>query len=77
VDSDSSGSAGTGKQITGTVTEQLPSALYRVRLDDGPMLTAHIGGRIDRNFIRVLVGDRVRVELSPVDMGRGRIVGKL
>ena len=77
MDSDSSGSAGTGKEIAGTVTDQLPSALYRVRLDDGPMVTVHIGGRIDRNFIRVLVGDRVRVELSPVDVGRGRIVGKL
>jgi translation initiation factor IF-1 len=65
------------KDVVGTVSEQLPSALYRVRLDEGPMVTAHIGGRIDRNFIRVLVGDRVRVELSPVDVGRGRIVGKL
>jgi translation initiation factor IF-1 len=77
VDSDSAGSRGSGQQIAGTVTEQLPSALYRVRLDEGPIVTAHIGGRIDRNFIRVLVGDRVRVELSPVDVGRGRIVGKL
>jgi translation initiation factor IF-1 len=51
--------------------------LYRVRLDDGPFVTAHIADRMDRNFIRVLVGDRVRVELSPVDVGRGRIVEKL
>jgi translation initiation factor IF-1 len=57
--------------------EQLPSALYRVRLDDGPQVTAHIADRTDRNFIRVLVGDRVRIELSPVDIGRGRIVQKL
>jgi translation initiation factor IF-1 len=57
--------------------EQLPSALYRVRLDDGPQVTAHIADRTDRNFIRVLVGDRVRIELSPVDVGRGRIVQKL
>ena len=41
------------------------------------MVTAHIADRIDRNFVRVLVGDRVRVELSPVDSTRGRIVGKL
>ena len=61
----------------GVVAEQLPSALYRVRLDDGPTVTAHIDGRVDRNFIRVMVGDRVRVELSPVDVGRGRIVEKL
>jgi translation initiation factor IF-1 len=65
------------KDIRGVVMEQLPSALYRVRLDDGPQVTAHIADRTDRNFIRVLVGDRVRVELSPVDVGRGRIVQKL
>jgi translation initiation factor IF-1 len=77
VDSDREGSAGSGKEVAGTVAEQLPSALYRVRLDAGTTVTAHIGGRIDRNFIRVLVGDRVRIELSPVDPGRGRIVEKL
>jgi translation initiation factor IF-1 len=78
VDSDREGSAGSGgKEIAGTVAEQLPGALYRVRLDAGPTITAHVGGRFDRNFIRVLVGDRVRVELSPVDPGRGRIVEKL
>jgi translation initiation factor IF-1 len=51
--------------------------LYRVKLDAGSLVTAHIADRMDRNFIRVLVGDRVRVELSPVDGGRGRIVEKL
>jgi translation initiation factor IF-1 len=59
------------------VTEQLPSALYRVRLEEGAVVTAHIADRVDRNFIRVLVGDRVRIELSPVDRTKGRIVGKL
>jgi translation initiation factor IF-1 len=59
------------------VTEQLPRALYRVRLDGGGQLTAHIADRIDRNFVRLLVGDRVRIELSPADTGRGRIVEKL
>jgi translation initiation factor IF-1 len=59
------------------VVEQLPSGLYRVRLDEGSSVTAHIAGNVDRNFIRLLVGDRVRVELSPVDAGRGRIVEKL
>jgi translation initiation factor IF-1 len=63
--------------VTGTVTETLPAAIYRVRLDDGPPVLAHIADRIDRNFVRVLVGDRVRVELSPVDAGRGRIVEKV
>lgn len=69
--------SGSGQSLTGTVTEQLPSALYRVRLDEGSTVTAHIGGRVDRNFVRVLVGDRVQVELSPVDLGRGRIVEKI
>jgi translation initiation factor IF-1 len=64
-------------EITGVVTEQLPSALYRVRLEEGAVVTAHIADRIDRNFIRVLVGDRVRIELSPVDRTKGRIVGRV
>ena len=76
MDSDRSTSA--RKEISGTVTDVLPSALYRVRLDERTQpIVAHIADRMDRNFIRLLVGDRVRVELSPVDTGRGRIVGKL
>jgi translation initiation factor IF-1 len=63
--------------VTGTVAEALPRAMYRVRLDDGPSVLAHIADRIDRNFVRVLIGDRVRVELSRVDTGRGRIVAKM
>ena len=63
--------------VVGVVVAQLPSGLYQVRLDAGSIVTAHAAGRVDRNFIRVLVGDRVRVELSPVDLGRGRIVEKL
>jgi translation initiation factor IF-1 len=57
--------------------ETLPSALYKVRLDQGSLVMAHIADRIDRNFVRILVGDRVRLELSPTDVGRGRIVEKL
>jgi translation initiation factor IF-1 len=67
----------TARTADGIVTELMPSALYRVRLDDGPSVVAHIADRIDRNFVRVLVGDRVRVELSPLDLGRGRIVERL
>ncbi len=63
--------------VVGVVTEQLPSALYRVRLDGGQMVIAHVAGGMERNFIRLLVGDRVRVELSPVDRGRGRITAKI
>ena len=57
--------------------ETLPRAMYKVRLDEGSLVVAHIADRIDRNFVRLLVGDRVRLELSPVDVGRGRIVEKL
>ena len=63
--------------VEGVVMETLPSALYRVRLEQGSMVMAHIADRMDRNFVRILVGDRVRLELSPVDVGRGRIVEKL
>ena len=77
MDSDVAGSARTGRQIVGTVVEQLPSALYRVRLDEGPAVVAHIADRMDRNFVRILVGDRVRLEMSPVDITRGRIVAKV
>ncbi|OFW22488.1 MAG: translation initiation factor IF-1 [Acidobacteria bacterium RIFCSPLOWO2_02_FULL_65_29] len=63
--------------VVAVITEQLPSGLYRVKLDEGPSVTAHIAGRLDRNFVRLLVGDRVRVEISPVDAGRGRIVEKI
>jgi translation initiation factor IF-1 len=75
---DTDGESGTGSRaLTGHVTEQLPSALYRVKLDGGGLVTAHIADRLDRNFVRLLVGDRVQIELSPADSGRGRIVGKV
>jgi translation initiation factor IF-1 len=76
VDSDGERSRGPGQDLTGVVTEQLPSALYRVKLEGGGLVTAHIADRIDRNFVRVLIGDRVRVRLSK-DVTRGRIVEKL
>ena len=77
MDSDGEGSTGRRAQVSGVVMETLPSAMYRVRLDEGSLVMAHIADRMDRNFVRILVGDRVGVELSPVDVGRGRIVGKL
>jgi translation initiation factor IF-1 len=78
VDSDGERSAGSGgAQVAATVVDQLPQALYRVRLEDGSHVTAHAADRMGRNFIRLLVGDRVRVELSAADRGRGRIVAKL
>jgi translation initiation factor IF-1 len=77
MDSDSEGSPGGRAAVSGVVTETLPSGLYRVRLEGGGFVIAHVADRMDRNFVRVLVGDRVKLELSPVDVGRGRIVGKL
>jgi translation initiation factor IF-1 len=64
-------------EVAGVVVEQHPSSLYRVRLEGGSYVMAHIADRIDRNFVRILVGDKVRLELSPTDVGRGRIVEKL
>ena len=64
------------RRIEGTVVEALPSALYRVEIEGRHRITAHIGDGPDRNFVRVLVGDRVVVELTPRDRSRGRIVSK-
>ena len=75
--SDGARSTGSGQDLAGLVIEQLPSALYRVKLEGGGLVTAHIADRMDRNFVRILVGDRVRLELSQVDAGRGRIVEKI
>jgi translation initiation factor IF-1 len=63
--------------VVGVVMETLPHAMYKVRLGQGSLVMAHIADRMDRNFVRLLVGDEVRLELSPVDAGRGRIVEKL
>ena len=75
---DSDGERGSGSRpvITGVVTETLPSAMYKVRLEEGRFVTAHIADRMDRNFVRILVGDRVRIELT-ADVTRGRIVERL
>lgn len=61
-------------EVEGTVVEPLPNAMFRVRLDNGHMVLAHVSGKIRMNFIRILPGDRVMVELSPYDLSRGRIV---
>jgi translation initiation factor IF-1 len=65
------------QQADGVVREQLEYALYRVELDGHHEVIAHAPGGAGRNFVRLLVGDRVRVELSPRDVKRGRIVKKL
>ena len=63
--------------VSGVVREQLPSGLYQVDVDGVRKITAHISGGIERNFVRLIVGDRVEVELAPRDLTRGRIVRKL
>jgi translation initiation factor IF-1 len=63
--------------VIGIVREQLPSGLYAVEVDGPHRITAHIGGGTERNFVRLLVGDRVEMELTPRDLTRGRIVRKL
>ena len=61
--------------VEGVVREALPYAQYRVEIDGQRQIVAHTPGGVGRNFIRVLIGDRVRLELSPKDLTRGRIVG--
>ncbi|HHX95613.1 MAG TPA: translation initiation factor IF-1 [Clostridia bacterium] len=60
-------------EMQGTVIEPLPNAMFRVELDNGHRVLAHVSGKIRMNFIRILSGDRVTVELSPYDLSRGRI----
>lgn len=66
-----------GVEVTGVVVEVLPRAMYRVELDDRRPVLAHATRDARRNFVRVLVGDRVVVQLSPVDQCRGRIARRL
>ena len=61
-------------QVEATVVEPLPNAMFRVALDNKHQVLAHISGKMRKNFIRILTGDRVLVELSPYDLTRGRIV---
>lgn len=61
-------------EVTGTVIEPLPNAMFRVELENGHVVLAHISGKMRRHFIRILRGDKVTVELSPYDLSRGRVV---
>lgn len=60
-------------EVEGTVVETLPNAMFRVKLDNGHRVLAHISGKMRMHFIKILPGDRVTVELSPYDFSRGRI----
>ncbi len=64
-------------ELQGTVVESLPNAQFKVKLETGQVILAHISGKIRKNYIRVLVGDAVKVELSPYDMSRGRIIYRI
>jgi len=61
-------------RVEGTVKEVLPNAMFRVELDNGLLVLAHVSGKMRMHFIRILPGDRVTVELTPYDLTRGRIV---
>ncbi|MFH1691897.1 MAG: translation initiation factor IF-1 [Candidatus Omnitrophota bacterium] len=60
-------------EVEGVVTESLPNAMFRVELEDGHVILAHVSGKIRMHFIRILPGDKVKMELSPYDLTRGRI----
>lgn len=61
-------------EIEGTVIEKLPNAMFRVELQNGHIVLAHISGKLRMNFIRILPGDKVTLELSPYDLTKGRII---
>ena len=64
-------------EMEGIIVESLPNAVFRVKLDTGQEVLAHVSGKIRKYFIRILLGDRVKVELSPYDMTRGRITYRM
>ncbi|HEX4955781.1 MAG TPA: translation initiation factor IF-1 [Thermoanaerobaculia bacterium] len=64
-------------EVEATVVEPLPNAMFRVALDNGHQVLAHISGKMRKHFIHILPGDKVKVELSPYDLTRGRIVYRL
>jgi translation initiation factor IF-1 len=64
-------------EMKGRVIQALPNATFKVELENGCVILAHISGKIRMNFIRILPGDKVKVEISPYDLSRGRIVYRL
>ena len=61
-------------EVEGTVLEKLPNAMFKVELENKPVVLAHISGKLRMNFIRILPGDKVTMELSPYDLSKGRII---
>src|SRR5690606_35085022 len=64
-------------EMEGVVQETLPNTMFRVKLENGHVVTAHISGRMRKNYIRILTGDRVKVELTPYDLTKGRITYRM
>ena len=60
-------------QMTGTVTDTLPNTMFKVQLENGHEIIAHISGKMRKNYIKILTGDSVKVELTPYDLSKGRI----
>lgn len=60
-------------QMTGTVVDTLPNTMFRVELENGHVVTAHISGKMRKNYIKILTGDKVKIELTPYDLTKGRI----
>lgn len=61
-------------EMEGTVIEALPNTMFRVKLDNGHIIIAHISGKMRKNYIRILTGDSVMVEMTPYDLSKGRII---
>ena len=64
-------------EIEGTILESMPNAMFRAKLENDHEILAHISGKIRKNFIRILPGDRVKVEMTPYDLSKGRITFRL
>jgi translation initiation factor IF-1 len=64
-------------EFEGTVAETLPNTMFRVRLENGHEIIAHISGRMRKNYIRILTGDKVKVEMTPYDLTKGRITYRM
>ncbi len=64
-------------ELEGTIVESMPNAMFKVKLENGHEILAHISGKIRKNFIRILPGDKVKVEMTPYDLSKGRITFRL
>ena len=64
-------------ELEGTILETLPNTMFRVKLENGHVIIAHISGRMRKNYIRILTGDKVKVEMTPYDLTKGRITYRM